>query len=113
MIDSENCSEIRPPCCRSLHATAVHEKSFLVFGGYDGTNRRNDLYRFNIETSQWTHIIPANTNGVVNSEEDPFVNVNQPSARDRHILVAYNDNLYVFGGYDGYNRVNDLYKYSI
>mmetsp|Transcript_106226 Transcript_106226/g.147022 ORF Transcript_106226/g.147022 Transcript_106226/m.147022 type:complete len:97 (-) Transcript_106226:1409-1699(-) len=51
VIDSENCSEVRQPCCRSLHATAVHDKCFYVFGGYDGTNRRNDLYKFNIETS--------------------------------------------------------------
>ena len=78
------------PCQRSLHAAAVWKDQFLVFGGYDGLHRVNDLHSFNFQTSIWT--ILSNTDA--------------PSPRDRHVAVVYNSHLYIFGGFDGVARVN-------
>ncbi|KAF4702488.1 Leucine-zipper-like transcriptional regulator 1, partial [Perkinsus olseni] len=36
----------------------------------------------------------------------------RPSARDRHVAVAYRGNIYIFGGYDGSTRVNDFWLYD-
>jgi len=73
---------------------------FYIFGGYDGTNRRNDFFRFNFRTNSWTEIFA--------NDSEP------PSARDRHTAVAdSNKNLYIFAGYDGFNRVDDFYRFNI
>ena len=37
----------------------------------------------------------------------------KPSQRTDHSCVQYNGSMYVFGGYDGKSRFNDLYKCSI
>jgi N-acetylneuraminic acid mutarotase len=50
------------------------ENNIYIFGGYDGVNRRNDFYKYNIETNSWS-IITAN--------EKP------PSPRDRHVAGKY------------------------
>jgi len=36
-----------------------------------------------------------------------------PTSRDRHISVIYKESIYIFGGYDGFNRVNDFFEYNI
>lgn len=78
------------PCQRSLHAGAVWRDQFLVFGGYDGLHRVNDLYSFDFKTSVWRALS----------------NADAPSPRDRHVAVVYLNSLYIFGGFDGVARVN-------
>jgi len=85
------------PCQRSLHAGAVWKDCFVVFGGYDGHRRVNDLYSFNFKTSQWQELS----------------NANAPSPRDRHVATVYENFLYIFGGFDGMARVNDLHAYRL
>jgi leucine-zipper-like transcriptional regulator 1 len=41
------------PCPRSLHACVAFENNIYVFGGYDGVNRKNDFYKYNVETNTW------------------------------------------------------------
>ena len=41
------------PCQRSLHAGAVWKDYFVVFGGYDGHHRVNDLYSYSFKLNQW------------------------------------------------------------
>ena len=36
-----------------------------------------------------------------------------PTPRDRHIAVVHNRSIFIFGGYDGFNRVNDFYEYNV
>lgn len=81
------------PCQRSLHAAAVWRNLFLVFGGYDGEFRVNDLHAYNFTTHQWHRLVSAS------GATSP------PSARDRHITAVCENSLYVFGGFDGYTRV--------
>eukprot|EP01039_Chlorochromonas_danica_P005894 gene5894-6490_t len=85
------------PCQRSLHAGAVWKDHFIVFGGYDGQRRVNDLYLFDFKSSVWTLLS----------------NLNAPSARDRHVAVVHENALYIFGGFDGVARVNDLHAFDL
>jgi len=87
-----------PPRQRSLHAGIVVGDSLYVFGGYDGSNRVNDFYRFNFKSSKWSQIM---------------VSGSCPSPRDRHVVVSHQDMIYIFAGYDGNNRVNDFWQYDI
>lgn len=78
------------PCQRSLHAGAVWKDCFVVFGGYDGQHRVNDLYSFNFKQNSWQQLS----------------NIDAPSPRDRHVAVVCENHLYIFGGFDGVARVN-------
>jgi len=42
-----------PPTPRHSHSAVVYEDSMYVFGGYDG-HYRNDFYRFNFVTGNWS-----------------------------------------------------------
>lgn len=86
-----------PPRQRSLHVGIVVGDGLYIFGGYDGSNRVNDFYKFDFKTSRWSQIISSST---------------LPSARDRHITVSYEQCIYIFGGYDGNNRINDFWQFD-
>eukprot|EP01038_Epipyxis_sp_PR26KG_P011891 gene11891-15909_t len=85
------------PCQRSLHAGAVWKNYFVVFGGYDGAHRVNDLHSFDFNSSTWRLM----------------ENISAPSPRDRHVATVFENNLYIFGGFDGMSRVNDLHAYDL
>ena len=99
-IESAQQNEVHPPCPRSLHASVAVNNNFYIFGGYDGTNRRNDFFCFNFSTNTWSEL---NQNG----------SAQPPSPRDRHTAVVHGRCIYIFGGYDGYNRVDDFHRYDI
>jgi len=86
------------PSQRSLHVGVVLDDAFYIFGGYDGTQRTNDFYKYDLYTGKWS---------VIHSENSP------PSPRDRHAAIVYDRCIYIFGGFDGVNRVNDFYAYSV
>lgn len=88
IVEAKENSDV--PCQRSLHAGAVWKDSFVVFGGYDGFRRVNDLYAFDFKRQTWSQL----------SNQDA------PSPRDRHIAVVHENSLYIFGGFDGLSRVN-------
>lgn len=89
-----------PPCQRSLHAAAVWANSMYIFGGYDGTQRINDLHCFNFTTQQWTRL---------STESDAV----SPSPRDRHVACVHGNGFYIFGGFDGLTRVNDMHCFDL
>ena len=87
------------PCPRSLHACVAFENNIYIFGGYDGVNRKNDFYKYNVETNTWTQIVNASASGSQNPgmivagsvglintasmvQSDPQI---IPSPRDRHV----------------------------
>jgi len=88
-----------PPCQRSLHAAAVWTNSLYIFGGYDGTQRINDLHCFNFATQQWSRL---------SAESDAA-----PSPRDRHVACVHGNGFYIFGGFDGITRVNDMHCFDL
>jgi len=77
------------PTPRHSHSAVVYEDSMYVFGGYDG-HYRNDFYRFNFTTHQWTQIhLKQSGNGV------------WPKSRYRTSTTVYKDMMFLFGGHDG------------
>ncbi len=62
------------PCPRSLHACVAFENNIYVFGGYDGVNRKNDFYKYNVETNNWTQILNSSqASSAVNSQNNSMV----------------------------------------
>jgi N-acetylneuraminic acid mutarotase len=88
-----------PPTPRDRHSSVVYRNCLYIFGGFDGHARTNDLYQFDIETSHWTQILPSTLESTI------------PTPRHSHSAIVYNDNMIVYGGYDGGYR-SDLHKYS-
>ena len=70
----------------------------LVFGGCDGWNYFNDLFKADIADEQW---IPARVVGTA------------PGARSAPATVIYEGFMYVFGGYDGGRSLNDLFRFDL
>lgn len=72
----------------------------LMFGGRDDSGtRRNELSELNVETGVWRIFEPQE--GC------------QPDARDFHSSVVHEDQLFVFGGSNGVERNNDVYRYTL
>lgn len=94
-----------PPCKRSLHAGCCWQDNLIVFGGYDGHQRVNDLYFYCFTRQTWTTRGGGTpSNGAANSA---------PSPRDRHVAVVWANGFYIFGGFDGSQRVNDLHAFDM
>lgn len=70
-----------------------------VFGGYDGVQRMNDFFQCDLATYTWS-VVPASGGSAV------------PSPRYFHACAAYGRSLFVFGGYNGSERLNDMYEYG-
>lgn len=66
----------------------------------DGQSRINDFHAYSFSEKRWSPVLPSATSG------------NPPSPRDRHVAVAYANNFYVFGGFDGTSRVNDFFSFD-
>lgn len=103
------------PSARSLHAAAIWNDQLLLFGGYDGTSRRNDFFSFHFKQKTWTRIDErSQTQSInLNVQIGNVIHGNPPSPRDRHTAVVYNDCFWVFGGFDGHARINDLHRYDL
>lgn len=65
-----------------------------MFGGYDGVHRMNDFYKLTLENYAWSVIY---SNGEV------------PNPRYFHSSVVYGECMYLFGGYNGSERLQDLF----
>jgi N-acetylneuraminic acid mutarotase len=88
------------PGKRSLHVSAMRDSgSCLVFGGFDGSSRTNHMFTYTFATKTWRQVIGSESEEV-------------PSPRDRHTGVMYDGGFYVFGGYDGDQRVNDFFRFD-
>lgn len=90
-------SETPPARCWHAMAAKPNGAALYVFGGFDGKNDRNDLWRLSLADSLW---IPMKPTG------------QKPFPRDRHSMVLRGDELVVFGGYVG-TYTNDLWVFSI
>jgi N-acetylneuraminic acid mutarotase len=110
-------------CVPSRRSGAVgcvmHGKMYL-FGGYDGRegNYFNDLYEFNFETTTWRRIYARGRSNSVDEDEQPVHRgqaewPTEPSPRTDHVLVSYGDSLYVFGGFDGIKRFDEVWAFDI
>ncbi|EPS95476.1 hypothetical protein FOMPIDRAFT_1038481 [Fomitopsis schrenkii] len=84
-----------PPPCRAHTATLV-DRRIVVFGGGEGPAYYNDVYVLDTISRRWTHkVFP---------EEVPL-----PPPRRAHTTVLYKGKVWVFGGGNGMEALNDLW----
>jgi len=96
-----------PPAPRYHHSAVVHETSMFIFGGYTGDihsnsnlTNRNDLWEYKFATGQWTQCLPSGGG-------------RRPVARSAHGAAVYDGKLWIFAGYDGNARLNDMWSISL
>ncbi|KAK6589258.1 hypothetical protein RS030_213317 [Cryptosporidium xiaoi] len=102
-IDNKSWSEIemieRIPKSRNGHSTITCSKGVLIFGGHTGKEYLSDVILYIPEQNEFTY---PNIYGIA------------PSSRKGHSMTLLDDfNIIMFGGYDGKNRLNDLYILDI
>jgi N-acetylneuraminic acid mutarotase len=88
------------PQSRSGSQCVLYMNLIYFFGGYTKKDGEyfNDLSTFDINHLRWSEAL-------INGPE-------VPCKRTDHTLSLYKDCLYVFGGYDGRSRFNDLYRFE-
>ncbi|XP_042743083.1 leucine-zipper-like transcriptional regulator 1 isoform X2 [Lagopus leucura] len=110
-FDVKDCSWCRafttgtPPAPRYHHSAVVYGSSMFVFGGYTGDiysnsnlKNKNDLFEYKFATGQWTE---WKTEGRL------------PVARSAHGATVYSEKLWIFAGYDGNARLNDMWTIGL
>lgn len=94
-----------PPAPRYHHTAVVYGNSMFVFGGYTGDlhsnwTNKNDLHEYRFNTCTW-----------IAWQFSP--NSTKPVPRAAHGAAVYGDRLWVFAGYDGSVRLNDMWNTSL
>lgn len=91
-----------PPAPRYHHSAVVFANSMFIFGGYTGDiysnsnlRNKNDLFEYRFNTGQW---LEWQLHGRI------------PVARSAHGAVVYKNNMWIFAGYDGNARLNDMWS---
>uniref|UniRef100_A0A7M5V676 BTB domain-containing protein n=1 Tax=Clytia hemisphaerica TaxID=252671 RepID=A0A7M5V676_9CNID len=94
-----------PPAPRYHHSAVVYANSMFVFGGYTGDiysnsnlRNKNDLFEYRFNTGQWI---------------EWQVNGKKPVARSAHGAVVYKSSVWIFAGYDGNARLNDMWMVGL
>jgi len=92
-----------PPAPRYHHSAVVHGASMYIFGGFSGNihsnsnlTNRNDLWEYKFTMGQWQSI-------------DLQPNSSRPVPRSAHGAAVFDGKLWIFAGYDGNNRLNDMW----
>uniref|UniRef100_A0A0G4GFY8 RING-type domain-containing protein n=1 Tax=Chromera velia CCMP2878 TaxID=1169474 RepID=A0A0G4GFY8_9ALVE len=90
----------KPAPARTDHSCVVSDGKMMVFGGWDGKTRFNDVQEFDLERKVWREI----------AIEGP--STSQPAGRFGHTAVVYKQSMYVFGGWNGNDTLVDLYEFG-
>ena len=78
-----------PPSPRYFHSCCLYGNQapkIIVYGGYSGAERLDDMYLFDFDSREWSRI-DCTSNGY-------------PSGRSSLVAHVYKDSFYVFGGYN-------------
>lgn len=110
-----------PGARHSAVSWADDKGNLWLFGGFgkDSSSLKNDLWKFNISTNEWTWVSGSNLlnqQGIYGSPRVAHQN-NQPGGRQNAIGWADRvGNLWLFGGYgngsSGTGYLNDLWKFN-
>lgn len=84
-----------PPGPCNMHTADSYHNKIYVFRGGDGRDYLNDLHELNTSSLHWRRVID--------------VKGQRPPPRANHSSSIIADNLYIFGGWDGSKRLNDLF----
>jgi hypothetical protein len=76
-----------------------HPHRLVMFGGRDDSGRRrNEMSELDVTTGEWTIF-----------DDEPGT----PDARDFHTAIMYDDQMFIFGGSNGVERNNDVFRYTM
>jgi hypothetical protein len=79
----------------------------VIFAGYDGSSRYNDIHLYSLGIFNNILII-LDTNQISKLMSSGDV----PLTRFGHAAVVFEDSMYVFGGWNGHDTLDELYQYS-
>ena len=89
------------PCSRIAHTAALYglnDHRVFLFGGRDHTGSKlSDLCEFDLEKRSWRKL-----------PRQP----NQPDPRDFHSAATRDGEMFIFGGSNGHERNNQVYRYQ-
>ena len=84
----------------------IHFPSFIadgnkmyLYGGYSGSQRLADMFVYDFDTNHWSEVMSNNADS--------------PSGRSSLVAQVYENNLYIFGGYNGQTVLNDFYRFRL
>ena len=100
--DPLQAGECPPTCCN--FPIAVARDCLYVFSGQSGAKKNNSLFQFHFKSSTWTRI---STEHILRGCPPP------PTRRYGHSMVAYDRQLYVFGGAADNNPSNDVHCFDL
>lgn len=93
----------QPPPPRYHHSAVVFRNSMFIFGGYAGDinsnsnlHNKNDLFEYCFSTSQWIDWSDKITGTL-------------PPARSAHGAAVFKNKLWIYAGYDGNARLDDMW----
>ena len=89
-----------PPGPCNMHTADSYRDKIYVFRGGDGRDYLNDLHELNTHTLHWRSVVD-NIQG------------QRPPPRANHSSSIIGHNLYIFGGWDGSKRLNDLFVLNL
>ena len=92
-----NITEISP---RGGHTMVSSNNDIYIFGGYNGTTYLNDLHRLRIDGNKYTHTEILPNDDVIEK-------------RAYHTMANSNNYIYIYGGFNGTNSLNDLNTLTI
>ncbi|KAF4714468.1 hypothetical protein FOZ63_021580 [Perkinsus olseni] len=102
------------PSRRTDHSMVLYEGSVYTFGGFDGRNRYNDVstmelpahgaFREGSPMARWELVDGPATRAATGQE--------CPSPRFGHSAVVHGSCMYVFGGWDGHDTLNELWEFN-
>ena len=87
---------------RNGHESLAVGSDIYVIGGYNGTRALNDVWKSQDGGATWRIVIPPAGTAITTT--------NRFSARQGHSLVAVSSDMYVIGGFDRTNFLNDVWK---
>ncbi|EDW43756.1 leucine-zipper-like transcriptional regulator 1 homolog [Drosophila sechellia] len=99
------CATGTPPAPRYHHSAVVAGSSMFIFGGYTGDihsnsnlTNKNDLFEYKFQSAMWV--------------EWKFSG-RQPVPRSAHGAAVYDNKMWIYAGYDGNARLNDMWTLNL
>jgi leucine-zipper-like transcriptional regulator 1 len=93
----------QPPTVCNFTIAVVGDSMYL-FSGQSGARTSNHLYKFDFKTFSWSKV---SSNYILRSTCSP------PERRSGHIMVAYDQTLYIYGGGLGNIFFSDLHSFDL
>ncbi|CCJ28426.1 unnamed protein product [Pneumocystis jirovecii] len=105
------------PSGRYGHTLNIIGTKIIIFGGQTETFFFNDLVSFNLDTCMFKkYSNDRNLISVVNTPSAKWEQITPitslPPARTNHIMITYQEKLYLFGGTNGSQWFNDVWVFD-